>query len=246
MTEAVTFFFGKRLANRFEFAAEDSHHLCRVLRHSEGDLICAIDGSGTMYEVRLEEVRPRRTVGAIINQHTNHNESPLPIILVQGLVQQSKMDWLVEKATELGVHEIRPVAGGARVGPGRQKRWLRLARSAAKQCRRGRIPEILEPGPLSDILAALPDPAHRLLLDPGGQPEIPLSLQCDHPVIIAVGPEKGFSAPELNQFRSAGFEVISLGMRRLRAETAAIAGLAALNQHLLRLTAGRAVASSAG
>jgi 16S rRNA (uracil1498-N3)-methyltransferase len=229
MPEPVTFFFGKRLARRFEFASEDSHHLSRVLRHDSGDVVWAIDGSGTAFEVKLDLVGPRKSEGAIVAEHPKYNEPPCDIVLVQGLILQTKLDWLVEKATELGVTEIRLVSGGPKVGPGRFGRWQRIARSAAKQCRRGRIPVIHEPAPLEDVLATLPPASWRLLADPSGEEHFP--KEGDPPtIVLAVGPEKGFSTDDKQRLVEAGFQPISLGIRRLRSETAAVAMLTVVGQ----------------
>lgn len=235
MADPITLFYGKRIASRFEFSSEDAHHLCRVLRHTTGDRVWAIDGSGTAYEVELEHIGARKATGLICDEHPRFNEPPRRILLLQGLIQQSKMDWLVEKATELGTTDILPVASTAKVGPGRQRRWQRLARSAAKQCRRGLIPSIQQPQPLDDIIAGLPDSSARFLLDPEGASDYPLDTDTPASIVLAVGPEKGFSAAQLEQLDHSGFVRISLGIRRLRAETAAVAALALLQPHLARL-----------
>lgn len=229
MPEPVTFFFGQRVGRRFAFAPEDSHHLSRVLRHGPGDAVWAIDGSGTAFEVQIEDIGPRHCEGVIKGEHPRFNEPPFEMILVQGLIQQTKLDWLVEKATELGVREIRLVAGGPKVGPGRFGRWQRIARSASKQCRRGRIPVIHQPAPLEEILAALPHASARLLADPAGSPHV----SCEgitSPIVLAVGPEKGFDANDKHRLIDSGFQFVSLGIRRLRSETAAIALLALMTQ----------------
>ena len=233
MPDPITLFFGKRLAGRFEFSSEDAHHMCHVLRNGVGDRIWAINGSGTAFEVELDQVEARKAYGVICSELPDFNEPACEIILMQGLIQQSKMDWLVEKATELGTTEIRPVCSKAKVGPGRMRRWERLARSATKQCLRGLIPAVHEPQDLNTALADLPADSQRFLLDPGGQAGYVIDPANAGPIVLAVGPEKGFTDDQLDTFGEAGFLRITLGIRRLRAETAAIAALSMLQPHLL-------------
>jgi len=221
MNGPVTLFFGTRRLHRFEFAPEDSHHLCRVLRHNEGDLVWAIDGFGSVYEVVLDEIKARQVTGTIQAEHRGLSEPEAPTILLQGLIGQSKMDWLVEKATELGVTEIRPLLGGPRIGPGRLKRWQRIVRSAAKQCRRARVPTLFDPGELRIHLADVPLKSVRLLADPAGAPDLP-KLNAGSSIVLAVGPEKGFDPVSREALLADSFLPVSLGPRRLRAETAAV------------------------
>jgi len=232
MPDPVTLFYGERRATRFEFKSEDAHHICRVMRHGVGDRIWAINGSGTAFEVELEKIGSRRVSGKIYAEIPHFNEPPRDIILLQGLILQSKMDWLVEKATEFGVTEIRPVATSSKVGPGRLRRWERLARSAAKQCLRGRIPNTLQPEAFDEAMASIPASSSRFLLDPDGTPDYNIEPASTDPIILAVGPEKGFADTQLAALEEHGFTRISLGIRRLRAETAAIAALALLQRHL--------------
>jgi 16S rRNA (uracil1498-N3)-methyltransferase len=235
MSGPVTLFFGTRRLDRFEFAAEDAHHLCRVLRHIAGDRVWALDGNGSAYEVALETVAPRHVEGRIVGTYPNLNEAAAETILLQGLIGQSKMDWLVEKATELGVTEIRPLLGGPRIGPGRLKRWQRIARSASKQCRRARVPLLSDPVELEHHLRALPAESVRLLADPEGKRELP-DLPIDGAIVVAVGPEKGFDRATRRGLLDASFQPVSLGPRRLRAETAAVCMLSLLAQKRDRLT----------
>jgi 16S rRNA (uracil1498-N3)-methyltransferase len=233
MAEPVTFFFGRRWLDRFEFSAEDSHHLVRVLRHAAGDVVWGIDGSGTAFEVRLTDDAPRKAKGEIIHSLSDHNEPSRDLILIQGLIQQSKMDWLVEKATELGAREVRPAATGGKVGPGRLKRWERICRSAAKQCLRGRIPTVSAPLPLEEILANLPAGGTRILADFQGSSKFP-DPGSDGPLVLAVGPERGFSAQARQALLDDGFQPLCLGSRRLRAETAAVTLLSVAGRELSR------------
>jgi 16S rRNA (uracil1498-N3)-methyltransferase len=224
MSGPVTLFFGRRAGDRFEFTAEDAHHLARVLRHKAGDRIWALDGEKAVYEVELESIDARRVVGVIVAEHAGLNEPAVPTILMVGTIGQTKMDWLIEKATELGVTAVWPLAGRPQVGPGRLGRWRRIARSAAKQCRRAVVPKVSEPLPLSERLAELPAGSMRILAEPDGTVKLP--PLAGKVIVLAVGPEKGFEPGERAALLAAGFHAVSLGLRRLRSETAAMALLA--------------------
>jgi 16S rRNA (uracil1498-N3)-methyltransferase len=229
--DAVTFFFGKRILDRFEFLPEDSHHIVRVLRYDSGDIVWAIDGSGTAVEVALDEVSPRCASGVVVRAHADYKELPQSLILVCGMIQHSKMDWLVEKSVELGTHRIHTVTSRAKPGPGRLMRWSRIARSAAKQCKRGFVPQIDLPVDLEEVVSRLPSDGFRILADPGGSSVLPEGIE-KGPVTVAVGPESGFTVSELDFLKASEFMPVSLGKRRLRAETAAIAALTLVAQGL--------------
>ncbi len=227
MSEPITLFFGSRILERFELAPEDTHHAVRVLRHKKGDIIWCIDGSGSLFGIQLDKTGSRTAGGTIVSERHAHNEPPLETTLVCGLTLVSRMDWLIEKATELGVTTVRPVEGRRHVGPGRIKRWERMARSAAKQCRRGRIPDICAPAPLDAILSDLPGDSLRLLADASGG-ALPFPGPKVDRVVVAVGPDIGFSTDERKSLLQNGFRPVSLGARRLRTETAAVAILVPL------------------
>jgi 16S rRNA (uracil1498-N3)-methyltransferase len=221
----VTFFFGRQELERFVFSSEDSHHLVRVLRFRTGDTVWGIDGSGSAFEVRLEVADPRAAAGVVTAAHAEFNEPARRVVLIQGAIRPARMDWLVEKATELGVAEVWPIAGRPPVGPGRLRRWQRIARGAAKQCRRGRIPTVMGSRGLEEILGQLPERTCRLVAAPGGADRLP-ACAVERELILAVGPQRGFSEDERRRFAQLGFLPVSLGVRRLRAETAALCLLA--------------------
>lgn len=224
-TLPVTFFYGVRERGRFQLSPEDSHHAIRVLRHVPGDRLWCIDGSGTAFEVLLDTPDVRAAEGVIDREHPWFNESPGRTELLCGLTQPARMDWVVEKATELGVHEIRPIEGASAPGPGRLRRWSRIARTAAKQCHRGFIPQIFEPSSVGEHLESLEPGGLRLVADPMGA-GVPEGVGNAPRRILAVGHDKGFSRAEAGLLAEAGFQPIGLGRRRLRTETAAIAFLA--------------------
>ena len=223
----VTFFFGRREVDRFILDAEDSHHAIRVLRQRPGNRIWCIDGSGDAYEVELEREDPRSAEGSIKATHANWNEPDCEIWLVCGLTAPARMEWLVEKATELGAHHILPVTGCYKPGPGRLRRWSRFARSAAKQCQRGCVPDIFEPSNLAAQLERVPANSLKLAADLGGREAKPIEATPGD-VVLAIGHDLGFSAAEQKLLATAEFAPISLGERRLRTETAVAKALSCL------------------
>src|SRR5262249_24407597 len=161
---------------------------------------------------------------------------PVALALLIGLLKGEKMDWVVQKATELGVARVVPVATthgvvklDAERAASRRERWTRIAEEAAKQCGRADLPEIAEVSAFAEAVAAAR--GWKLLLHEAerGQPlRAALPASAPEVVTVAVGPEGGFAPDEVAAARAAGFAVSGLGPRVLRAETAAIAALAVL------------------
>jgi 16S rRNA (uracil1498-N3)-methyltransferase len=166
-------------------------------------------------------------------------ESPLRVLLLQGLARGERMDLVVQKATELGVAAIRPVHtlhSGVKLDATQAERklahWRSVAVSACEQCQRNRVPELLAPLPLDRALVEAPA-GLRLVLSLGseGAPAPPLSRTLVRPeawITVLVGPEGGLAEAEEALARHAGFTAVSLGPRVLRTETAGPAMLAAL------------------
>ncbi len=163
----------------------------------------------------------------------NATESPLAVTLLQGICRSPRMDILVQKSTELGVHRIVPVScqrSVARIGTDRVARkithWQNIAISACEQCGRARIPVIDSPcKPAVAVKQDVPTDVTKLLLDPAGTHAIDTELQAKTPVVLLIGPEGGLTDDEITAATDAGFRRIRLGPRVLRTETAPIAAL---------------------
>ncbi|KPV41478.1 hypothetical protein AN478_02605 [Thiohalorhabdus denitrificans] len=208
---------------------EASRYLVKVLRLEPGDAVTVFNGAGGEMQAELagDAKRPRVRLGAL---RAVERESPLGIVLWAGLSKGEKFDWVVQKATELGAAEIRPVQTarsvrrleGAKAAKNRE-RWQRIAASACEQCGRNRIPEVVEPTALERALASGVD--HGLVLDETGDPPAggPPGNGRLH---LLVGPEGGLNENELTAAVDAGFVRTALGPRTLRTETAAVAALA--------------------
>jgi len=215
----------------FVLPEDAAHHAARVLRLREGELVLLFDGRGGEYEARLSMPRRGQVVAEIGARRDVERESPLAVTLVQAVSSGEKMDFTIQKAVELGVAAIQPVLTAksvVRLSAEREAKklahWRRVAIAACEQCGRNRIPEILEPVALDRYR---PGAGSRILLSPSGPGK--LADFAKGPVVLAAGPEAGFSDGEEQFLLRAGFQPVRLGPRILRTETAALAALAALN-----------------
>lgn len=235
------FFLDAPLAVGGEISLSDpaAVHALRVLRLRVGDPVSLFNGDGHEYPARLIAADPRRAAARIEAVRASTSESPLAITLAQALARGEKMDWIVQKATELGVVGIAPIVTGrseVRLDPARAGRraqhWRAVAASACEQSGRAVIPHVGVPARLAEWLASIgprQDGAPRLLLHPGpGGARARARSQPVRNVILAVGPEGGFDAGDLAMLHGAGFEDLALGPRVLRTETAGLAAIAAL------------------
>ena len=209
-------------------------YVARVLRMQPGDACVLFNGDGHDYAVRVLSVGKRGVEVELLEATPVDRESPLKIVLVQGIARGEKMDWVLQKATELGVAAFVPVSSersevrldAARAAK-RLAHWRGVVASACGQCGRARIPPVEAPQPLDVALAAL-GPGPRFLLDPLATDSVAGMAAPGAGCVLAVGPEGGWSARDREQLEAAGFRGLRLGPRILRTETAGIAALAAL------------------
>jgi 16S rRNA (uracil1498-N3)-methyltransferase len=220
-----------------ELPAPAAQHLAKVLRARSGDEIVLFAGDGREFAAAVESIRGSRVTASVGAARPIDRESPLAVTLIQCIARAERMDLIVQKATELGVSRIVPVISrrgvvrlDAAQAASKAEHWLGIAVAACEQCGRNRLPVIEAPRPLIRHLGdgATGDGATgsaRLILEPGAAGS-GAALQISTSVELAVGPEGGFDAEELEAFRISGFTPIALGPRVLRTETAAIAGIA--------------------
>lgn len=211
-----------------------SRYLGRVLRMRPGDPLNVFNGEDGEFSASL--VHAGKSSATVVVGQAVHSatESKLKIHLVQGISRGERMDYVVQKATELGVKRITPVFtayGVVRLDPGRadkrREHWQQIARSACEQCGRIRPPLIDSPVELNRWFGSKPaDTDTDLILQPGAR--VPLSSIAAPltKVCVMIGPEGGFSDEELEDARTAGFSPVGLGPRIMRTETAALASLA--------------------
>jgi len=200
----------------------DQHHLERVRRARLGDVVEVLDGCGKAFRGRIIGLRP---VEVEIDAEAPGIDSA-PVVVALAIVRSARMDWAVEKLSELGVSRLVPLITQRVQARPRHDRWLRIARESAKQCGRARLMTVTPPACLDELLASEgPAGAVRLRLEPGAKALVPGSIPsagCS----LAIGPEGGFTAEEGACLERAGYAAVGLAGPILRSETAAIAGAA--------------------
>jgi 16S rRNA (uracil1498-N3)-methyltransferase len=206
----------------------EAHHLVTVLRLRAGDEVEFCDGSGLIHRARLEKLG-REVTAVVLASHREQDASSLPLILAQCLLKGKKMDLVVQKATELGVHTLIPVqsrfaiAGGDPVRQAsRMARWQRIVVAACKQCGRATPMRIMPVTTISDL--PVQEYAYRICCLETDRDTLlsPEFFSGPGPVLLLIGPEGGFHGDEVRFIEECAFHRITLGPLILRAETAAI------------------------
>jgi 16S rRNA (uracil1498-N3)-methyltransferase len=226
---------------RVTITGSDVRHIGRVLRLGPGAMVACVDGTGRELTARIKEINNNAVVCEITAETVSAAEPPVQVTLCQGLPKGDKMELIIQKCCELGVHRIIPVNCArtvvqldAKKAVQRQVRWQRVAEEAAKQARRGNIPRVVELTDFSAALCQVPTGALALLpWEEEGQAGFKAALResrrakPDNPEIwLFIGPEGGFTTEEANLARQAGCRTVTMGPRILRTETAAITALA--------------------
>jgi 16S rRNA (uracil1498-N3)-methyltransferase len=216
-----------------------AHHARDVLRLGEGAVVTLLNGLGGEYAARLTGVNKREVIAEVLGFSQRESEPPFPITVVQSLALGDKMDWVVEKAVELGAAAIVPVAAARSVlkldaarAAKRLAHWRAIAQTACEQCGRNRIPEI---APVESFDAWVESergkPGLKLMLSPV-HPQAFTALPQPAPgtpITLLIGPEAGLSDAEEKAAQAIGFIPVLLGPRVMRTETAALAALAAIH-----------------
>ena len=226
--------------SRVTLEPDESHHLTRVLRLAEGARVYLFDGEGAEYECEVTRVSKSGAELTILTPLTDEVESPLRLTLGQALIKGDKFDWVVQKATELGITRIVPLATEnsdvrkvEERAEHRLSRWRRISLEAIKQSGRRRLVEIVEPISAEKFFAESEAEVRLIFSERGGQSlsEVASSHASCRAVALAVAPEGGWSQTEVESAIQRGFIPIHLGHRILRTETAAITAVA-LAQHV--------------
>ncbi len=210
-------------------------HLVRVLRLREGEACVLFNGDGRDYDARLLAANKRGVEAEVFDARAIDNESPLRIVLLQGIARGEKMDLILQKATELGVAAFVPVFAdrtevrldGERLDK-RMAHWRSVVVSACEQSGRARIPQLAPARGLAEAAASLATDALKLTLDPQGEHRFDTLATTQTDIVIAIGPEGGWSEKDRLALRENGFAGLRLGPRVLRTETAGLAAIAAL------------------
>ena len=224
------------VGDRVAFAADDARKIATVLRKRSGDRVQVVDSGGVAFVATLS--LDGREVDATLDERLEREpvETALRVTIAQAVPKGQKMDLVVEKATELGAYAIVPVRSarviGSETSPAKVERWRRIARSAAQQSGRVRVPDVAGVHDWATLLATFPH-YDRVYVPWELAEPAPLRavFERDLPgtstILIAIGPEGGFASDEVERAREAGAVLISLGRRILRTETAALVVLSA-------------------
>ncbi len=211
---------------------EDVSHISRVLRLKEGDEITVCDGQGFDYLAKIALIENKKIICDIVEKTKSDTEPNIRVTLFQGLPKASKMDYIIQKTTELGITKIVPCAMSRCVAKLENKkaeekkteRWQKVAEAAAKQSGRGVIPEISMPATLDSAIEELKKCdicfAPYECEDTTNLKSVLLASDKPKTAGFIIGPEGGFDPSEIEKIRAAGIKTVTLGRRILRTETA--------------------------
>lgn len=216
----------------------DVLHIARVLRMSEGDALTLCDGRGIDYEAEIAQIGDKEIECKILSQTNSVTEAEVEVTLVQGLPKAAKMDYIIQKTTELGIARIIPCTlarcvvklENKKAEAKKTERWRKISEEAAKQSGRGIIPEICEPQSIDAAIKTLAE--CDIVFVPYECEEetsiksVLLSKENPKKVGFIIGPEGGFDISEIEKIKNAGIPTVTLGKRILRTETAGEAVLA--------------------
>lgn len=222
-------------AGEVELPASAATHVGRVLRLRPGAPLVLFDGSGSDFRAELASLTGGSVRVRVLERVAGLPESPLAVTLVQAVSRGERMDWTIQKATELGVNRIVTVVSARSVvrldgsqAERRRRHWEAVVASACEQCGRSVLPAVEPPVPLASHLAAPRGDAVRLLLDPRGADSLAARAAGLDSIELLIGPEGGLEGAETDAALAAGYVAVRLGPRVLRTETAGIAALAVL------------------
>ena len=219
-------------APRVVLPEDEARHACAVLRASAGDELTVVDGEGGWYRVEIQHANSEKLVGTILERRQGVGEPAVDVTVGLGLLKKrQRFETFAEKAVELGVRRIVPLrTAHTETDSFRHERIRKVMVAALKQCRRSWLPALAQPRALEQVLAD--STAARRFICHGAAADETLhgalgTGACPDSVLVLVGPEGGFHASEVETAREAGCTAVSLGARRLRAETAGLLAVAA-------------------
>lgn len=218
----------------------EAHHIIDVMRLKRLDKVVAFDGTGAEYTGFIKDVKKKAVVMKVVETRLPPRVSKSKITLIQSIPKKDKMDYVVEKATELGAYSIMPIVTARTIVRwSREKkalavdRWKRIAREASKQCGRPDITDIQEIKDYGDVIKTLTEYDLVLIATLAGADTIRMKDAIKDfkggKIAVLIGPEGDFTPDEVARARKAFFKPVTLGSRVLKSDTAALAALAVLN-----------------
>jgi 16S rRNA (uracil1498-N3)-methyltransferase len=215
--------------------AAGAYHVARVLRMREGAPLSIFDGAGVEFRAEIVRVEGDDVFVRLGEQTPGTAESPLKVTLVQGVSRSERMDWTLQKATELGVAAIAPVLTARSVvrldekqAEKKQQHWRGIVIGACEQCGRAKVPNVSTPVTLRHYCTNVRKEGLRLVLSPSAPGSLAGLASLPNKVELLIGPEGGLDDDELLAAQKAGFMPVRLGPRVLRTETAAVVALTVL------------------
>jgi 16S rRNA (uracil1498-N3)-methyltransferase len=224
-------------------SSSQAHHLRHVLRLGAGDIVEVFDGQGQGYLGDVEIQGSEVIVRAL--QPFSSEQTSVRIILAAALIKSAKFEWILQKATELGVHQIVPIStrlSDIRISESklslRLQRWERIILEASKQSRRMVAPRLHKPIDFSGLLCSeeFSTSTKLLFYEKASNLWSPGDIPSSGEIMLCIGPEGGWESREVERAQSSGISIFSLGPWTLRAETAAVAALSILQHHLFNVS----------
>jgi 16S rRNA (uracil1498-N3)-methyltransferase len=213
---------------------KEARHIRNVLRMKKGEMLILMDREGQSFEATIGAIHYKEVKVTITKTMPPFPPSPVKISLAQALIKSHPMEYLIQKVTELGIHSIHPFYSERTVMQlksahlkNKMDRWMEIMKSACKQCGRVTLPDLNAPLLFEEMINNAPNTQTLKILlwedeDKGDLKQLLTSMSSAPHVFVIVGPEGGFTLNEINLAKDAGFHIVSLGNRILRAETAAV------------------------
>lgn len=230
------FFLDAPIAAEMVIQGQDAHHISRVLRLQVDDRIVVVASDGQAGIAEIKNIANEQVVLILRELLVEQKEAPVQVYLAQGLPKSDKMDYIVQKAVELGVKAIYPFQAEHSVVQyddakknNRREKWQKIAVEAAKQCGRTVVPAVSSIQGLAEVLVSLPKETVVIMLYEGQTSQglkRAIGERKGENYLLVIGPEGGFSSKEVALCEKHGASIVTMGPRILRTETAALAGVA--------------------
>jgi 16S rRNA (uracil1498-N3)-methyltransferase len=236
----------KAVDNHFFIDEDDRHHIVKVMRMQIGDKLICVDPVGKAAVCRVAEITDEKVVADVVQWKEEISELPISITIASGLPKGDKLEWIIQKGTELGAHEFVPFSAARSVVKWDEKkaakkidRWQKIAKEAAEQSHRTFLPEVVSPLTFKALLEKSKNYHYRVAAfeeeSRNGETSIfAMTLQRmkkGESLLVVFGPEGGLSEEEVQLLRAHDFALCGLGPRILRTETAPLYTLAAISYH---------------
>ncbi|MED3563707.1 16S rRNA (uracil(1498)-N(3))-methyltransferase [Bacillus xiapuensis] len=232
--------------NRFLIGSEDRHHILKVMRMHIGDQIICVDQQGKMAVCEIAKITDEQVVADVVQWKEDHSELPISITIASGLPKGDKLEWIIQKGTELGAHKFLPYSAARSVVKWDDKkaakkieRWQKIAKEAAEQSHRAILPEVINPVSFKNLLAESKNFHYKLAAyeeeSRSGETSIFAStlqkMKSGESLLLVFGPEGGLTEEEVRLLKENEFALCGLGPRILRTETAPLYALGAISYH---------------